>query len=70
MSRADRIKMMHDLLRNDANGAAIVEQMNPMELTGEQLYKAVHSSESSAQSRGVDANGEVKPNGYVFNQVD
>ena len=70
MSRAERIKMMHDLLRNDVNGATIVEQMNPMELTGERLYKAVHSSESGAQHHGVDANGEVKPNDYLFSVVD
>ena len=70
MSRAERIKMMHDLLRNDVNGAAIVEQMNPMELTGERLYQAVHSSESGAQRHGVNAKGEVKPNDYLFSVVD
>jgi cell division protein FtsZ len=70
MSRAERIKMMHDLLRNNVNGPAIVERMNPMELTGERLYEAAHSSESSAQRSGVNANGEVKPNDYLFSQVD
>ena len=70
MSRADRIRMMHDLLRNDVNGASIVEKMDPMELTGEKLYQAVHSSESSVQSHGVAADGTVKPNSFVFNSVD
>lgn len=70
MSRADRIKMMHDLLRNDVNGAAIVESMNPMELTGERLYQAAHSSESSVHEHGVTASGEVKPNDYLFSVVD
>lgn len=70
MSRAERIKMMHDLLHNNVNGPAIVERMNPMELTGERLFEAAHSSESSAQRSGVNANGEVKPNDYLFSQVD
>ena len=70
MSRAERIKMMHDLLHNNVNGPAIVERMNPMELTGERLYEAAHSSESSAQRSGVSASGEVKPNDYLYSQVD
>ena len=70
MSRAERIKMMHDLLHNNVNGPAIVERMNPMVLTGERLYEAAHSSESSAQRSGVTANCEVKPNDYLFSQVD
>ena len=70
MSRAERIKAMHDLLRNHADGAARVEAMNPMELTGEQLYRAAHSSESNAKNLGVTADGVVKPNDYLFKSVD
>ena len=67
--RSERIKRMHDLLRNDANGAAIVENMNPMKLTGEQLFEATHSSESSAKSR-MTSDGTIKPNGFLYNSVD
>ncbi|MBQ6068129.1 MAG: cell division protein FtsZ [Bacteroidales bacterium] len=70
MSRAERIKMLHELLRNDAGGAAKVEAMNPMKLTGERLYEAAHSSESNAKNRSVTADGKVKPNDYLFNIVD
>ena len=67
--RSERIKRMHDLLRNDANGAAIVENMNPMKLTGEKLFEATHSSESSAKSR-MASDGTIKPNGFLYNSVD
>jgi cell division protein FtsZ len=70
MSRAERIKMMHDLLRNHADGAAKVEAMNPMELTGEQLFQAAHSSESAVKNPGVTADGKIKPNSYLYTSVD
>ena len=70
LSRAEHIRMMHDLLRNHADGAAKVEAMNPMELTGEKLYKAAHSSESSVKNPGVSADGKLKPNTYLYTSVD
>ena len=70
MSRSERIRMMNDLLRNHADGAARVEAMNPMELTGERLFQALHSSESGAKNPGVAADGAIKPNDYLFTVVD
>ena len=69
LRRSKRIKRMHDLLRNDANGAAIVEMLNPMKLTGEELFEATPSSESSAKSR-MTSDGTIKPNGFLHNTVD
>lgn len=70
MSRSERIRMMNDLLRNHADGAAKIEAMNPMELTGERLYQALHSSESGAKNPGVAADGAIKPNDYLYTVVD
>ena len=70
ISRAERIRRMHDLLRNHADGAAKVEAMDPMQLTGEQLFKAAHSSESAVKNSSVTASGVVKPNDYLYTSVD
>ena len=70
MNRAERIKAMHDLLRNDSNGAQIVESMNPMEMTGEKLCEITHSSESDAAKSVVDSNGNVKQNSFLFVGTD
>ena len=69
-SRAERIKRMHDLLRNNANGAQIVESMNPVELTGERLYELTHSSVSDMSRTYLDAEGNIKKNPNLFETSD
>ncbi len=68
--RAERIKRMHDLLRNNANGAQLVEAMNPVELTGEKLYELTHSSQSEVSRTYLDADGNIKKNPELFSTVD
>ena len=70
MNRAERIKAMHDLLRNNVNGAAIVESMNPIELTGEKLYEVAHSSKPDAVGSTVASDGTIRPNTYLFDRAD
>ena len=70
MDRADRIKAMHDLLRNDVNGAAIIESINPVELTGERLFELTHSSESEMSNAALNPDGTIKRNNYFFEKVD
>lgn len=70
MDRADRIKAMHDMLRNNPNGAAIVESMNAAELTGERIYRAAHSSESEAGRSSMSADGKVSANDFLYGTVD
>ena len=71
MNRADRIKAMHDLLRNDANGPQIVESMNPAELVGEHIYEMAHSSQSEVASMSLDALGSMKEgNAYLYDNPD
>ncbi len=69
-ARAERIKRMNDLLRNNVNGAQIVEAMNPMELTGERLYELTHSSQSNVSHSYLDANGKIKQNTELFGNKD
>lgn len=69
-SRAERIKRMHDLLRNNVNGAQIVESMDPVELTGERLYELTHSSVSDVSRTYLDADGNIKKNPDLFETHD
>jgi len=69
-SRAERIKHMHDLLRNNVNGAQIVESMDPVELTGERLYELTHSSVSDMSRTYLDADGNIKKNPDLFETHD
>ena len=71
LNRADRIKAMHDLLRNDVNGAQIVESMNPAELVGEHIYEMAHSSESEVSATMLDASGAIQEgNPYLYDNPD
>ena len=70
MNRAERMKAMNDLLRNNANGPSIVEAMNPMELLGEQVYQGTHSSQSEASKTTLNNNGIVANNLYLYDNPD
>ncbi len=69
-SRAERIKTMHDLLRNDTNGPQIIESMNPAEITGEKLYEATHSSHSEVNRTVVNPGGSVTENHSLYSLPD
>ena len=68
--RAERIKAMHDLLRNNVNGPQIIENMNPTEITGETLYQATHSSQSEVNRSVLNADGSVSENHSIFDLPD
>jgi len=70
LSRAERIKIMHDLLRNDVNGPQKIENMNPAEITGEKLYEAVHSGHSEVNRTVVNADGSVSENHSLYDLPD
>lgn len=71
MARAERIKMVHDLLCNDVNGPQKVEEMNPVELIGEQIYEAIHSSVSDVSGVRLNADGTICENNvYLFGNPD
>jgi hypothetical protein len=68
--RAERIKAMHDLLRNNVNGPQIIENMNPTEITGERLYEASHSSQSEVNRSVMGADGSVSENHSIYELPD
>ena len=55
--RAERIRRMNDLLRNDPEGPRKVEEMSIEELSSSPIYQAPHSSESDAARTKVSSRG-------------
>lgn len=77
MDRAERIKAINNLLRNDVNGAQIVEAMSMAEMAGvspdEMAMRTEgnpHSAGSEATFTSVAADGSVRSNVSVFNLPD
>ena len=57
MDRAERIKKLNEMLRNDPDGPRKVEEMSTEELLGRPVYVTNHSSESDAARTTIDAFG-------------
>lgn len=70
MSRMERIKLMHDMLHNNPNGARLAEEMTPKEMVGYDVYETPHSSESDAARTTINHDGSVnRPNNYLFGEM-
>ena len=70
MDRAERIKAINDLLRNDINGAQIVESMKISELTGQEIEVELHSDKSGAAASVIAPDGTVRPNASLYQLPD
>ena len=70
MDRAERIKAINDLLRNDINGAQIVESMKISELTGQEIEVELHSDKSEAAASVIAPDGTVRPNASLYQLPD
>lgn len=57
--RAERIRRMNDLLRNDPNGPKQIEDMTTEELTSEPIYQTPHSAESDAARTRINLDGTI-----------
>ena len=57
--RAERIRRMNDLLRNDPNGPKKIEDMTTDELTSEPIYQTTHSAESDAARKRINLDGTI-----------
>lgn len=69
LSRAERIKRMHDLLCNNPNGPLMVEQMRMT--PDESAFESSKSNNSEANRSVVDASGAiVTKNSFLFDQPD
>ena len=68
---ADRIRRIHDLLRNNPGGADIVQRMTTEQITVEALYEGQHSAAREASSLSMRADGTMAKNPYLYgNQPD
>ena len=68
---ADRIRRIHDLLRNNANGADMVQRMTTQQITEEALYEGQPSAAREASTLSMRADGSIAKNPYLYgNQPD
>lgn len=58
-ARAERIRKMNELLRNDPDGPRKIEEMTTEQLSGEPIYHTAHSSESDAARSSIGASGII-----------
>ena len=63
-------KAINDLLRNDINGAQIVESMKISELTGQEIEVELHSDKSEAAASVIAPDGTVRPNASLYQLPD
>ena len=67
---AERIRRIHDLLRNNANGADIVQGMSTREITDEVLFEGRSSAVRESSTSTLRADGRMVQNPYFRDQVD
>ncbi len=68
---ADRIRRIHDLLRNNPGGADIVQKMRTEQITEDALYEGLGSADREASSLSMRADGTMAKNPYLYgNQPD
>lgn len=68
-TRAERIKRIHDMLRNQEDGPDRVARMNPMELMGEPMFETKSSAESES-SATLNPDGSISANPSLHAQLD
>ena len=67
---ADRIKHIHDLLRNNANGAELVQGMSTRQITEDMLFEGRPSNVRESSSTTVRPDGRISQNPYFRDQAD
>ena len=67
---ADRIKHIHELLRNSANGADIVQGMPTSQITEEALFEGRSSSMRESSTATLRPDGRMVQNPYFRDQAD
>jgi hypothetical protein len=67
---AERIRRIHDLLRNNANGADIVQSMTTREISDEMLFEGRNSSVRESSNATIRSDGRMVQNPYFRDQAD
>ena len=66
----DRIRRIHDMLRNNPNGADIVQNMPTRDFSDEMLFEGRNSSVRESSSTTMRADGTIVQNPYFRDQAD
>ena len=69
-SRADHIRLIHDMLRNNPNGGDLVQQMSALDAADEELFQGRHSSSRESSTYTMRADGTITKNAYFGDQPD
>ena len=69
-SRAERIRYIHEQLRNNPNGPDLVQSMSTSDIAGEELYEGRHSSTRESSSFSMRADGTMVKNAYFGDHPD
>lgn len=69
-SRAERIKAMHNLLRNTVDGYQQIEAIDPLKLCGEAIDLQPQSSMSEVAKNAMDSEGRIIENPYLYKNPD
>ena len=67
---ADRIAYIHNLLRNNPNGADVVQRIPAHEYAGGELYEGRPSNSRESSSFSMRADGSLSKNPYYDDQAD
>ena len=68
--RAERIRRIHEMLRNNPQGADLVQAMTNETEQGAELYAGPHSSSRESSGFSMRQDGTMVKNGYFGEQPD
>lgn len=66
----ERIRRIHDMLRNNPNGADIVQSMSTREISDDMLFEGRNSNIRESSSSTMRADGRMVQNPYFRDQAD
>jgi cell division protein FtsZ len=67
---ADRIRRIHELLRNNPNGAEMVQSMSMGQMSEDDLYHGAHSSQRESSAYTMRPDGRMYKNPFIADQPD
>ncbi len=69
-NRAERIRLIQTMLRNNPNGGDLVQRVSAIDTLGEELYQGSHSSSRESAKYSMRADGTITKNAYFGDQPD
>ena len=71
MSKIERIKALHNMLRNNPNGAQLAEDLNPSSLTGNTIAETIASNAKTPSNATMDNAGNILgTNNFLYDNPD